>query len=240
MFGIAWAAPSSQSRQPRPARFWVQRPALYQKPSLPPRPPRPYPPNPAPPPPPRSQASKSFFSEIISSINDIKFSRDGRYLLSRDYMSLKLWDLAMDNAPVSTYGVHEGLRGRLCELYESDAIFDKFDCEVSGDGRHLSTGTYSNFFRCGRLGGRGCEGWWMWLWVGGCGCWCVGAAGWLWVDLSVGWCVCRVWVGVGVRGSTGARERGAGWAAALGPGRAQHWSRACQPNYWAADALMPC
>lgn len=34
---------------------------------------------------------RSFFSEIISSIADIKFSRDGRYILSRDYMCLKLW-----------------------------------------------------------------------------------------------------------------------------------------------------
>jgi serine/threonine-protein phosphatase 2A regulatory subunit B len=42
-------------------------------------------------------ANKSFFSEIIASISDIKFSRDGRYILSRDYLTLKEWDLRMEN-----------------------------------------------------------------------------------------------------------------------------------------------
>lgn len=59
------------------------------------------------------QGPRSFFSEIISSINDIKFSRDGRYVLSRDYMTLKLWDLHMENAPVGVYPVHEVLRGKV-------------------------------------------------------------------------------------------------------------------------------
>jgi hypothetical protein len=59
------------------------------------------------------QGSKSFFSEIIASISDISFSRDGRYVLSRDYMNLKLWDLAMEARPVVTLAVHEELRPRV-------------------------------------------------------------------------------------------------------------------------------
>ena len=34
--------------------------------------------------------SRSFFTEIIASISDIKFSKDGRFILSRDYMTLKV------------------------------------------------------------------------------------------------------------------------------------------------------
>lgn len=59
------------------------------------------------------QANKSFFSEIIASISDISFSKDGRYIVSRDFMTLKLWDLAKENAPVATYSVHEQLRARV-------------------------------------------------------------------------------------------------------------------------------
>ncbi|EPS59197.1 hypothetical protein M569_15613, partial [Genlisea aurea] len=33
--------------------------------------------------------ARSFFTEIIASVSDIKFSKDGRYILSRDYMTLK-------------------------------------------------------------------------------------------------------------------------------------------------------
>ena len=34
--------------------------------------------------------SRSFFTEIIASISDIKFGKDGRFILSRDYMTLKV------------------------------------------------------------------------------------------------------------------------------------------------------
>ncbi|KAG1675988.1 hypothetical protein FOA52_014232 [Chlamydomonas sp. UWO 241] len=94
-----------------------------------------------------SQANKSFFSEIIASISDVTFSRDGRYLLSRDYMTLKLWDVNKENAPVATYNVHEQLRAKLCDLYENDSIFDKFDCCVNGQGTAVATGSYNNLFR---------------------------------------------------------------------------------------------
>lgn len=39
---------------------------------------------------------KSFFSEVIGSISDVKFSPDGRYILARDYLKLKIWDVNMD------------------------------------------------------------------------------------------------------------------------------------------------
>lgn len=31
---------------------------------------------------------------------------------------------------------------QLSDLYNNDAIFDKFDCCISGDGRHFATGSY--------------------------------------------------------------------------------------------------
>ncbi|CAK9165296.1 unnamed protein product [Ilex paraguariensis] len=91
--------------------------------------------------------SRSFFTEIIASISDIKFGRDGRFILSRDYMTLKLWDINMDSGPVGTFQVHEYLRPKLCDLYENDSIFDKFECCLSGDGLRVATGSYSNLFR---------------------------------------------------------------------------------------------
>lgn len=36
---------------------------------------------------------------------------------------------------------------QLCELYENDCIFDKFNCCMSGDGSQMLTGTYTNLFR---------------------------------------------------------------------------------------------
>mmetsp|Transcript_4104 Transcript_4104/g.14694 ORF Transcript_4104/g.14694 Transcript_4104/m.14694 type:complete len:550 (-) Transcript_4104:281-1930(-) len=90
---------------------------------------------------------RSFFSEVISSISDVKFSSDGRYLVSRDYMTVKLWDVNCEREPVVTLDVHEHIRPCLTDLYENDAIFDKFECVLSGDGKHMATGSYSHMFR---------------------------------------------------------------------------------------------
>ncbi len=56
---------------------------------------------------------RSFFSEIISSISDVRFSRDGRHMLSRDYMTVKLWDINMENRPIASFPVHEPLREKV-------------------------------------------------------------------------------------------------------------------------------
>ena len=80
-------------------------------------------------------SARSFFSEIISSISDVKFSHDGRYILSRDYLSLKIWDINMESRPIKTIPIHDHLRGKLCDLYENDCIFDKFECNWGGDDK---------------------------------------------------------------------------------------------------------
>ncbi|POS84372.1 protein phosphatase 2A regulatory subunit PR55, partial [Erysiphe pulchra] len=90
--------------------------------------------------------SRSFFSEIISSISDVRFSHDGRYILSRDYLTVKIWDVNMERHPVKTIPIHEHLRPRLCDTYENDSIFDKFEVVFSGDGRNVMTGSYNNNF----------------------------------------------------------------------------------------------
>ena len=50
-------------------------------------------------------------------------------------MTVKIWDLAMENKPLKTIDVHEHLRERLCDTYENDAIFDKFEVQFGGDNK---------------------------------------------------------------------------------------------------------
>lgn len=96
---------------------------------------------------PEDPSTRSFFSEIIASISDVKFSHSGRYILSRDYLTVKVWDVNMESRPVEVYPVHDYLRSRLCSLYENDSIFDRFECSWNGDDSKVITGTYNNFFR---------------------------------------------------------------------------------------------
>ncbi|KCV72208.1 protein phosphatase PP2A regulatory subunit B [Fonticula alba] len=98
---------------------------------------------------------KSFFSEIITSISDVRFSPDGRYLASRDYLTLKIWDINMDREPIKTIHIHEHLRPKLCDLYEGDCIFDKFECIFNGDSQKCLTGSYNNNFHIYDIHGNG-------------------------------------------------------------------------------------
>eukprot|EP00049_Salpingoeca_infusionum_P017904 m.354878 g.354878 ORF g.354878 m.354878 type:complete len:489 (-) comp17129_c0_seq1:479-1945(-) len=91
-------------------------------------------------------ANRSFFSEIISSVSDVKFSHDGQYFLSRDYLTIKIWDLRMEDRPLHVLNVHDHLKPRLCDLYENDSIFDKFEACWSGDDKQVMTGSYHNHF----------------------------------------------------------------------------------------------
>lgn len=102
---------------------------------------------------PEDATAKTFFSEIVSSISNINFSQCGRYLVSRDYLTVKIWDLHMDSRPIKVLNVHEHLRSVLCDLYESDCIFDKFESAFSPDGNSIVTGSYSNQFSVMRTDG---------------------------------------------------------------------------------------
>ncbi|CDS42301.1 protein phosphatase pp2a regulatory subunit b [Echinococcus multilocularis] len=100
--------------------------------------------------------NRGFFSEIVNSVTDLKFSNSSRYVLSRDYLTLKVWDMNMATGPVEVYHVHDHFRSKFVALYENDCIFDKFECAWSPDNNYLLTGSYNNLFRVfDRSSGRG-------------------------------------------------------------------------------------
>lgn len=36
---------------------------------------------------------------------------------------------------------------QLCDLYENDCIFDKFDCCMNGSASYVASGSYNNTFK---------------------------------------------------------------------------------------------
>ena len=64
------------------------------------------------------------------------------YLFSRDYLAVHIWDVRNNSTPVQTLNVTEYLDLTLCEVYESERIFDKFDLQVSPDSKMVLTGAY--------------------------------------------------------------------------------------------------
>ena len=95
---------------------------------------------------PENSQKKNFFSEIINSISYATFSKNDNYILSRDYITTKIWDIRKNSAPVSNIRLCSYLERKLCDLYESENIFDKFELASSPDSQYLLTGTYSDSF----------------------------------------------------------------------------------------------
>jgi len=91
------------------------------------------------------ESQKSFFSEILVSVADMDFSKDDAKLFTRDYLSIRVWDMRMEKEPFKIIPLQTQLDSRLCELYENDCIFDKFQLRVSGD--YCVTGSYGNTFK---------------------------------------------------------------------------------------------
>lgn len=55
---------------------------------------------------------------------------------------MRIWDVRQTRQPVQTFNVTEYLDKKLCEVYESECIFDRFDLHVSPDSRMVLTGSY--------------------------------------------------------------------------------------------------
>ena len=71
-----------------------------------------------------------------------RYSRDGRYLIVRDYLTVKVYDLNMESQPVQCISLHDYLQPMLSELFYRDVVFDKFEVCCSPDGSKFATGSY--------------------------------------------------------------------------------------------------
>ena len=88
---------------------------------------------------------KSFFSDVTLSISDAKYTPDGMRLVTRDFMTCKIYDVRQERKPLETISVHEYLRPKLWDLYENDCVYDGFEVGVSHEG-NIATGSYGNYF----------------------------------------------------------------------------------------------
>ena len=95
-----------------------------------------------------NNSSNGFFDEIISSVTDVKFSpSDPNRFISRDYLNTHLWDMRINSGPLLSLPIHDHIRPRLCDLYENDSVFDKFECAFNHDGSSIISGSYNNYLK---------------------------------------------------------------------------------------------
>lgn len=91
-------------------------------------------------------ATKNFFTDIIVSICDASFSKNGKYVFARDFCTVKVWDLANTSKPLANIPLYDPIKTKLCDLYENECIFDKFSLSSSPDSNYIVTGMFNSNF----------------------------------------------------------------------------------------------
>lgn len=88
---------------------------------------------------------KHFFTDIINSVSRAKYSPvNDNYIFSRNYLWVNIWDVRNTKVPCKSFNVTDYLEKKLCEVYESETIFDKFDMHISPDSNQVLTGGYNS------------------------------------------------------------------------------------------------
>lgn len=95
---------------------------------------------------------KNVFSDMINALSYGKFlSHSPNHVVTRDYLSVKIWDLRVNQQQSSTsksscYSQAQTcdfLEKNLVNLYEEDSIYDKFFLDVSPCNNYILTGGYN-------------------------------------------------------------------------------------------------
>ena len=93
-----------------------------------------------------SNGDDDAYHEITQSVSDFDISKDGRYVLTRDYFSVRLWDSHMEREPVKVFDIQNYLKPIVNDLYESESLFDKFHVSFCPDDSAFTTGSYGGKF----------------------------------------------------------------------------------------------
>lgn len=94
----------------------------------------------------KKEKGTTFFGDILQSISNCVFTPDEEFIVARDYLSLKIWDIKNTKEPVKIYPICNEVKNHLCKLYENEGIFDKFRVSISKRNRMALTGSYNDSF----------------------------------------------------------------------------------------------
>lgn len=89
---------------------------------------------------------RGYFEELVSSVSDVKVSPCGNFIAARDYLSIRIWDVRNERKPYNYIRFQDHLLNKLSDLYEHDAMLDKFDVNWNKSSSQIVTGSYNNTF----------------------------------------------------------------------------------------------
>lgn len=89
----------------------------------------------------QNPVSSSPFDEILCSISSAAFLGND-HVVTRDYLSVKVWDLRKASSPYASAPVMKYMAPFLEQLYENDCIFDRFPLALDNTSGMVVTGMY--------------------------------------------------------------------------------------------------
>lgn len=99
----------------------------------------------------------SQYGDVINSIHDFDTTSDGRYLVTRDYLTVKVWDMRFTERPTRIHRVHDYVKPMLPMLNETDNIYDTFDVCISPCDSYVISGSYGARFHTFNLHSSKCH-----------------------------------------------------------------------------------
>lgn len=101
-----------------------------------------------------SRHGSDVFKKWLNCVSSASFVSDPNLLFSRDYLSVKMWDLRAAHAsynssigsgnrrPVFSAQVTDYMERNLGRLLENDSLDDRFFMDISPDSKYIATGGY--------------------------------------------------------------------------------------------------
>ena len=62
---------------------------------------------------------KNYIYELLANFTGVKFIKGGKNLVTRDCLSVKIWDICNPKKPISTIMLNDGIKSKLCEMVEN-------------------------------------------------------------------------------------------------------------------------
>lgn len=93
-----------------------------------------------------SRSMKNFFSDMIASVTSVEFMQNCKYIISREYLNIKIWDITNPKKPMYNICIQQELKSNLVNLFENNNVYDKFMIRSSADSSTILTGNYNNNF----------------------------------------------------------------------------------------------
>lgn len=61
-----------------------------------------------------SKEKTNFFTQMISSYSSLAFFNNNKYIASRDFLTVKVWDVSKTDKPLLSITIQDAIKSKLC------------------------------------------------------------------------------------------------------------------------------